>query len=173
MRWLGHKELASVLGAMLLTGIAPVHVRAQSKPAPKRAHKSVPSSAKPHTLAGEKKYAKASGKKTSAKSGKNRRREKAQKAPKPDRIQEIQAALVRQGALSGDPNGKWDAKSVEAMKKFQAANGLHPTGKLDALTLQKLGLGSDVAGRAAPRPAVSSPPAGALHLERAAPATHH
>ena len=158
---------------MLLTGIAPVLVRAQSKPAQKRAHKSVPSSAQPHTLAGEKNYAKASGKKTSSKSSKNRRREKAQKAPTPDRIHEIQAALVRQGALSGEPDAKWDAKSVEAMKKFQAANGLKPTGKLDALTLQKLGLGSEVAGRAAPRPAASSPSAGALHLERAAPATPH
>ncbi len=162
-----------MLGAMLLTGIAPVHVRAQHKPAQKRGHRSVLSSAKPHTLAGEKNYAKAAGKKTRAKSSKNRRREKAQKAPKPDRIQEIQAALVRQGALSDDPNGKWDAKSLEAMKKFQAANGLNPTGKFDARTLQKLGLGSEVAGRAAPRPAVSSPSPGALHLERAAPATHH
>jgi len=38
------------------------------------------------------------------------------------------------------------------MKKFQSANGLEPTGKIDALTLQKLGLGSEVAGKGAPMP---------------------
>jgi hypothetical protein len=39
------------------------------------------------------------------------------------------------------------------MKRFQQVNGLNPSGKLDALSLQKLGLGSDTAGRGAPRPA--------------------
>jgi peptidoglycan hydrolase-like protein with peptidoglycan-binding domain len=36
------------------------------------------------------------------------------------------------------------------MKKFQSAHGLNPSGKLDALTLQKLGLGSQTAGIAEP-----------------------
>jgi peptidoglycan hydrolase-like protein with peptidoglycan-binding domain len=38
------------------------------------------------------------------------------------------------------------------MRKFQASHGLNPTGRLDALTLQKLGLGSQTAGVAAPTP---------------------
>jgi hypothetical protein len=38
------------------------------------------------------------------------------------------------------------------MKNFQTANGLTPTGKLGALSLQKLGFGSEVAGRSAPLP---------------------
>jgi hypothetical protein len=42
------------------------------------------------------------------------------------------------------------------MKKFQAGHGLNPSGKLDALTLQKLGLGSQTAGVAAPMPPVTS-----------------
>lgn len=37
------------------------------------------------------------------------------------------------------------------MKNFQQANGLTPTGKFDALSLQKLGLGSSTAGAAPPR----------------------
>ena len=45
---------------------------------------------------------------------------------------------------------------MEAMKKFQAGHGLNPSGKLDALTLQKLGLGSQTAGVAAPMPPVTS-----------------
>jgi peptidoglycan hydrolase-like protein with peptidoglycan-binding domain len=52
----------------------------------------------------------------------------------------------------GQANGKWDDATVQAMKDYQSAHGLSPTGKLDALTLQKLGLGSEIAGRAAPLP---------------------
>jgi hypothetical protein len=42
------------------------------------------------------------------------------------------------------------------LSKFQVANGLAPTGKLDALTLQKLGLGSETAGLAPPTPPPNS-----------------
>ena len=79
-------------------------------------------------------------------------RSRGQKAPTVDRVTEIQEALAKRGAYPNDPSGKWDSGTVDAMKKFQQANGLNPSGKLNALTLQKLGLGSDVAGRAAPRP---------------------
>jgi peptidoglycan hydrolase-like protein with peptidoglycan-binding domain len=84
------------------------------------------------------------------------RRERGQKAPTPDRIAEIQQALAKDGSFSGAPNGKWDAATLEAMKKFQEAHGLNPTGKLDARTLQRLGLGSQTAGVAPPVPPVSS-----------------
>ena len=75
---------------------------------------------------------------------------RGQEAPTPERINEIQEALVSKGAFTGTPTGKWDDSSVDAMKKFQSSHGLEPTGKLDALTLQKLGLGSQTAGLAAP-----------------------
>ena len=77
---------------------------------------------------------------------------RGQAAPTSDRISEIQTALAKSGAYKGDPSGKWDDGSVDAMKHFQLQNGLAPSGKLDAQTLQKLGLGSDIAGRSAPRP---------------------
>ncbi|HET6198932.1 MAG: peptidoglycan-binding domain-containing protein [Candidatus Acidiferrales bacterium] len=73
------------------------------------------------------------------------------KQPAADRTEEIQSALERGGFYSGNPNGKWDGGTQEALRRFQTANGLPPTGKLDALSLQKLGLGSDVAGLSAPR----------------------
>jgi peptidoglycan hydrolase-like protein with peptidoglycan-binding domain len=76
-----------------------------------------------------------------------------QMAPTPDRIKEIQTALAASDSYKGEPTGKWDDDSVAAMKHFQQINGLNPSGKLDALSLQKLGLGSDTAGRGAPRPA--------------------
>jgi len=74
--------------------------------------------------------------------------------PAADRTEEIQSALGRGGYYSGNPNGRWDGGTQEALRRFQTANGLPPTGKLDALSLQKLGLGSDVAGLSAPQPVV-------------------
>ena len=80
------------------------------------------------------------------------RREPFQKAPTPDRITEIQTALSHGGYFEGEPNGKWDSNTIGAMQKFQSANGLNSSGKIDATTLQKLGLGSSTAGVDAPKP---------------------
>lgn len=117
---------------------------------------------------------------TAKKKTKHRRhshREVGQKAPTPDRIKEIQSALARDGAYQGDPTGKMDSNTVAALQKFQTEHGLDPSGKLDAPTLQKMGLGSDIAGVSAPKPAtppsccggtpagnstISSPPRSAL-----------
>ena len=89
-------------------------------------------------------------------SKKSQRRERGQKTPTPDRISEIQQALAKDGSFTGKPNGKWDAATMEATRKFQEAHGLSPTGKLDAKTLQQLGLGSHTAGVAPPMPPMSS-----------------
>jgi hypothetical protein len=98
-------------------------------------------------------------KKVSAKTRSARRkgRQKAQTVPTPARISEIESALAAQGTYKGQPNGKWDSAAIQAMKDYQSAHGLTPTGKLDALTLQKLGLGSEIAGRAAPLPQTQGP----------------
>ena len=87
---------------------------------------------------------------------KTTRRERGQKVPAPERISEIQTALAKDGSFNGKPSGKWDAPTVDAMKRFQEAHGLNASGKLDAKTLQKLGLGSQTAGLAPPIPPVSS-----------------
>ena len=71
--------------------------------------------------------------------------------PSHDRTEQIQAALARGGYYTGEPNGKWDSRMSAALERFQAAKGITPTGKLDALSLEKMGLGSDVAGVSAPR----------------------
>lgn len=84
------------------------------------------------------------------------RGQRGQKAPTTERIAEIQQALAKSGSFTGTSNGKWDSSTIEAVKKFQDAHGLNPTGKLDALTLQKLGLGSQTAGLAAPVAPISS-----------------
>jgi peptidoglycan hydrolase-like protein with peptidoglycan-binding domain len=92
----------------------------------------------------------------SKRSSKRLKREKGQQAPTSERVAEIQQALAKDGSLTEAPGGKWDDSTVEAVKRFQAGHGLNPTGKLDALTLQKLGLGSQTAGVAAPLPSISS-----------------
>jgi hypothetical protein len=89
----------------------------------------------------------------------HRRWEPTQMAPASGRIQEIQSALARSGYYQGETTGKWDGPTVDAMKRFQQANALSPTGKLDAPSLQRLGLGSEIAGVGAPRPAAPPEPA--------------
>lgn len=91
-----------------------------------------------------------SSKKKTSKSA-HSKREPMPKAPTSERISEVQTALSRGGYYKADPSGKWDADSIDALQRFQGANGLDTNGKLDALTLQKLGLGSDVAGVSAPK----------------------
>jgi peptidoglycan hydrolase-like protein with peptidoglycan-binding domain len=113
--------------------------------------------AKPRSSASKTPGSAASGKAHAKKTSKHsKRRERGQKVPTADRITEIQQALAKDGSFTGSPNGKWNDSTVEAMKKFQAGHGLNPSGKLDALTLQKLGLGSQTAGVAAPMPPVTS-----------------
>lgn len=96
-----------------------------------------------------------SGKSSSKKPGKTHK-VKGQAAPSPERINEIQDALTKRGMYTGETTGKWDDSTSEAMRKFQTKSHLNPTGKLDAPTLQKLGLGSETAGVAAPTPPPNS-----------------
>ncbi len=109
-----------------------------------------PSAAQSSSTASKKK------KKTASSKTRGKAKPKGQAVPSPDRIKEIQSALQKDGSYQGEPNGKWDEPTVEAMKKYQDKNGFNPTGKIDAGSLNKLGLGSDTAGKGAPVPAASS-----------------
>jgi hypothetical protein len=60
----------------------------------------------------------------------------------PERVQEIQQALIREGYLHGDPNGLWDSQTHDAMLRYQADHGFPATGLPEAKSLMKLGLGS-------------------------------
>lgn len=95
-------------------------------------------------------------KKKSSSKSKKKAKVKGQATPTPDRIRDIQTALQKDGSYQGEPTGKWDAATMDAMKKFQDKNGISPTGKIDAASLNKLGLGSGTAGKGAPVPAASS-----------------
>lgn len=89
-------------------------------------------------------------------SRRRRRRQPPQQRPTPERIREIQHALIREGYLEGEPSGKWDAATTAAMRRLQKDNGRPQTGKPDALSLIALGLGPETAGMGAPRPPTTS-----------------
>ena len=57
------------------------------------------------------------------------------------RTQQIQEALIRQHYLSGEPTGKWDAATEDALRKFQGDNGWQNKTVPDSRALIKLGLG--------------------------------
>ena len=60
----------------------------------------------------------------------------------PERTQEIQQALIREGYLKGDATGQWDFRTHEAMQRYQLDHGFPATGLPEAKSLMKLGLGS-------------------------------
>jgi hypothetical protein len=64
-----------------------------------------------------------------------------QATPTPERYREIQQALVDKGYLKSEPNGVWDAQSVDALTRFQNDKKLTPTGKITSTSLINLGLG--------------------------------
>jgi Putative peptidoglycan binding domain len=59
----------------------------------------------------------------------------------PERVEQIQQALIAAGELHGAPTGRWDAETRDAMSRYQAENGFGVTGLPDAKSLMKLGLG--------------------------------
>ena len=57
------------------------------------------------------------------------------------RTEQIQLALIRSHYLDGEPSGAWDARTQEALRRFQAANGWQSKVVPDSRALIKLGLG--------------------------------
>jgi peptidoglycan hydrolase-like protein with peptidoglycan-binding domain len=142
-----------ILAAMAVGSLTlPAASTAQTSSASKTSHKSATGTTHAKTTTSTTKKSSKTGKKSSSKT----KRVKGQAAPTADRINEIQDALAKKSAYAGTPSGKWDDSTVEAMKKFQSTHGLNPSGKMDALTLQKLGLGSDTAGMGVPTPPPNS-----------------
>jgi hypothetical protein len=66
-----------------------------------------------------------------------------QQAIAPERVTEIQQALIREHYLSGPANGEWDDTTVDAMQKYQSDQGWQTKLMPDSRALKKLGLGAD------------------------------
>jgi hypothetical protein len=90
-----------------------------------------------------------SGAKTSSKKTSSRKKASArttwrnrQMAPTPQRYKEIQEALAAKGFLQPqDATGVWNQTSIDALKRFQSAQNIEATGKINSLSLIALGLG--------------------------------
>lgn len=81
-------------------------------------------------------------KKASARKGKSAgKKVKGQAAPDSNRTREIQAALIREHYLNGEPSGSWDNDTRTALTKYQADHGWQTKIVPDSRALIKLGLG--------------------------------
>lgn len=130
------KTILGILAGVLLLGAA-CATRAAESPKGKAAARA--SARKRHTV---------------RRTRRRRRRVVGQRRPTHERVEQIQTALEKAGTFHGKIDGIWGKVTSQAMKEFQSSQGLPPTGKINAKTLQKLGLGSEVAGMGAPVPPI-------------------
>ena len=61
----------------------------------------------------------------------------------PDRVVQIQQALIRERYLTGPATGEWDETTKAAMQKYQADQGWQTKLMPDSRAIEKLGLGPD------------------------------
>lgn len=134
-----------ILSSLLLVwGVAIPATPQTSKAPPKTtatAPKSAPKQRAPAKKTAAAKKAPAARKTTARKKRRAPARPQTQQQPTPERNQEIQQALIDKGYLQEPTTGVWDTQSSEALKRFQADQQLQATGKLDSLSLIRLGLG--------------------------------
>ena len=91
---------------------------------------------------------------TSKKSHKPR----GQQAIDGDRARQIQAALIRERYMTGEPSGKWDDSTQVAMRHYQADQGWQSKSIPDSRALIRLGLGPDHVHLLNPESAMVSEP---------------
>jgi hypothetical protein len=73
-------------------------------------------------------------------------RKRGQQTMGPERVREIQSALIRESYLRGRAHGVWDQRSKDAMARFQSDNRWQSKVVPDSRALIRLGLGPDHAG---------------------------
>lgn len=155
---------------LLLAGAASAATTTSSRSGQKKA--SSKSSSKSSARGSKSAKARKPGKKRKTSSRRNWKR-RGQQAIKPDRTREIQAALIREKYLTGEPSGQWDERTKKAMAQYQADRGWQAKRLPDSRALIQLGLGPTHDGLLNPesvasteRPASSAPPATAITTPR-------
>ena len=89
-----------------------------------------------------------------------------QQSIEPERVTQIQQALVREHYLTTAPNGDWDTTTQAAMQKYQADHGWQTKLMPDSRAIKTLGLGPDYSNAinaknssfAVPVPSTAVPP---------------
>ena len=85
-------------------------------------------------------------------------RRRGQQAIQGDRAREIQAALIREHYLTGEPTGVWDDRTKKAMAQYQDDHGWQTKKLPDARALIQLGLGPTHDGLLNPESVASTEP---------------
>jgi hypothetical protein len=80
-------------------------------------------------------------KSTARKVSRQTEKKRGQQAIDSDRAREIQAALIREHYMDGEPSGTWDSATQAAMQRYQADQGWQSKTTPDSRALIKLGLG--------------------------------
>jgi peptidoglycan hydrolase-like protein with peptidoglycan-binding domain len=111
------------------------------------------------TKAGTKARQVSSSTKKSSKHSKRRGRRRGQKKIESARTRQIQQALAKAHYFEGEPSGVLDAKTEDALRRFQAANGWQTKVVPDSRALIKLGLGPNHDGLINPETAMTEGPA--------------
>jgi Putative peptidoglycan binding domain len=91
-------------------------------------------------------------------------RVRGQQAIEPERVSQIQEALIREHYLTGESNGKWDTTTEAAMQKYQADNGWQTKLMPDSRAIKKLGLGPDYSSAINAKDGNFTPPPGSSSI---------
>jgi hypothetical protein len=94
----------------------------------------------------------------SSKRSKHVKKARGQQSIDSDRTREIQAALIREHYLQGEPSGSFDATTKAALTKYQSDNHWQTKVLPDSRALIKLGLGPSHEGLLNPESAAISAP---------------
>ena len=96
--------------------------------------------------------------KSSKRGKKSVKKARGQQSIDSDRTREIQAALIREHYLQGEPSGSFDSETKAALTKFQSDNHWQTKVLPDSRALIKLGLGPSHEGLLNPESAAISAP---------------
>src|SRR5438445_278623 len=89
---------------------------------------------------------------------KKSRKTRGQQAIDGERTRQIQEALVREHYMTGEPSGKWDEATQQAMRRYQAEQGWQSKSIPDSRALIRMGLGPDHVHLLNPESAMVSEP---------------
>jgi peptidoglycan hydrolase-like protein with peptidoglycan-binding domain len=141
--WLTGKKFLSVAATLLLLGATSAATTKKKSPDAPR-HKGHPGSTHASSHKSEVVHhssVKGTTKAKSHKRGHKTARNHGQQNIDSARAREIQTALIRANYMQGEPTGKWDQSTKDAMARYQGDNGWQTKTLPDSRALIKLGLG--------------------------------